>query len=52
MTCRLTSQELLKLLDECGLELQTKPGHLTGTAVQALIEKLNTRPTRSDDSEE
>lgn len=51
MPKEITSQELLRLIDDSGLELQTKPGHLTGPAVQQLVATLN-RKFEMDDSEE
>lgn len=51
MTQGLTSQVLMRLLDDCGLELQTKPGHLTGPAVQSLVERLNALPPQEDSEE-
>jgi len=52
MSLGITTPELLKMIDEAGLELQTKPGHLTAPAIQALVEKLNGRNPSGLDSEE
>lgn len=46
----LTSQELMRLVDESGLELTAKPDRRIGQAIAQLVEKLNERT--SDDSEE
>lgn len=50
MTGTITTQELLRLIDDAGLELTTKPGVLTGPAIQKLTTAINAKA--NDDSEE
>lgn len=50
MTGTITTQELLRLIDDAGLELATKPGILTGPALQKLTSAINAKA--QNDSEE